>query len=333
MSFVNQLPVVDYVSQIHDALSRSNSAWIDISQLLARAADEYGEDSKSFKEIIKSIKFSRSTISKLLAIAKSERLKQYKEKLSSVTSWATLYAIASLDEQQFKSLREKYKFDHISAVPPVITVADVSRVKHSVGKNADGKMRLYATIKINDAAVKARLVNEEMLEKVNKLLRELSLESSFIQVEISSMLDEEEKRFHTKLDERMKTIHLDLAKRAIAAVLSRHIKSPYEKQTDFEKRVLGDTSEDLKNAVVHFPEDTLGRLEFEYDPVAVYTQAYDEIEASEERFHERAKAFAAKQFRAAASGSAEKNALLKVEAMRDARESDEEEEFLFATAA
>jgi hypothetical protein len=130
----------------------ANTAWVEIAQALKEAREMYGSDSDSYKMVLKETKFSKSTANKLIAIASSKRLVTYQEKLSAVTSWATLYAIHALSDEKFESLKDTYKLDDPKKIPPFITLNNVTSLLKS--KTESSPYKVFARIEIDGSTPK-----------------------------------------------------------------------------------------------------------------------------------------------------------------------------------
>ena len=111
----NQKSVQEFTTYILERIQASNKNWWEIAQAFSEAREMYGFESDSFKKLCTETKFSKSKASKLATIAMSERLKMYAAKLLAVHSWGTLYAITTLNDQQFQDLKQKLRLDDLFA--------------------------------------------------------------------------------------------------------------------------------------------------------------------------------------------------------------------------
>ena len=96
----NTKSVNDFIGYIRERLAQSTTSWREIAEAFAEAKEMFGGESDSFRNLCKETNFSKSTAHKLAAIASSERLAKYREKLSVVHSWGTLYAITVADGRE-----------------------------------------------------------------------------------------------------------------------------------------------------------------------------------------------------------------------------------------
>lgn len=62
----------EFIERIASELEAVNRSWSRIGSALSEAEEIFGYDSDAFKQILKATKFSRSTATKLLKIARSE---------------------------------------------------------------------------------------------------------------------------------------------------------------------------------------------------------------------------------------------------------------------
>jgi len=187
----NTKSVNDFISYIRERLAQSTTAWREIAEAFAEARQIFGGESDKFRNLCKETRFSKSTAHKLAAIASSERLAKYREKLSVVHSWGTLYAITSLTDEKFKVLCERYKLDDPSASRPTLTQSLVEAVRKE--KPEKSSLRVYATIYVDVEAMKAGLVEgdhiatlEETLDTLQKTLPYLKITKSGVEERVES---------------------------------------------------------------------------------------------------------------------------------------------------
>ena len=159
----NTKSVNDFIGYIRERLARSTTSWREIAEAFAEAKEMFGGESDSFRNLCKETNFSKSTAHKLAAIASSERLAKYREKLSVVHSWGTLYAITALTDEKFKVLCERYNLDDPSASRPILTQSLVEAVRKE--KTEKSSLRVYATIYVDVDAMKADLFDGDHIAK------------------------------------------------------------------------------------------------------------------------------------------------------------------------
>ena len=176
----NTKSVNDFISYIVDRLERSATAWREIAEAFAEAKEMFGGESDLFHNLCKETNFSKSTAHKLAAIASSERLAKYREKLSAVHSWGTLYAITSLTDENFKVLCERYKLDDPSASRPILTQSMVEAVRKE--KTEKSSLKVYATIYVDVQAMKAGLFDGDHIARLEETLDTLQKTLPYIKI-------------------------------------------------------------------------------------------------------------------------------------------------------
>ena len=163
----NTKSVNDFIGYIRERLAQSTTSWREIAEAFAEAKEMFGGESDSFRNLCKETNFSKSTAHKLAAIASSERLAKYREKLSVVHSWGTLYAITALTDEKFKVLCERYNLDDPSASRPILTQSLVEAVRKE--KTEKSSLRVYATIYVDVDAMKADLFDGDHIASLRSL--------------------------------------------------------------------------------------------------------------------------------------------------------------------
>jgi hypothetical protein len=187
----NTKSVNDYIGYIRERLAQSTTAWREIAEAFAEAKEVFGGESDAFRNLCKETSFSRSTAHKLAAIASSERLVKYRDKLSAVHSWGTLYAVTALTDEKFAVLREQFKLDDPSASRPTLTQSLVEAVRKEATEKSS--LRVYATIYVDVDAMKAGLVEgdhiatlEETLDTLQKTLPYIKITKSGVEERVES---------------------------------------------------------------------------------------------------------------------------------------------------
>jgi len=271
----NAKPVEEFVSYIRTRLETVNKSWLEIAEAFAEAQEMYGTGSKNFKSLCELTRFSSSTISKLIAIVKSERLKKYAVQLSSVQSWGTLYAIASLTEEHFETLKEKFKLDDKKTIAPFISQSDVESLKKA--PKVSSLFKGYAVIQVDDEAVKGGLLTGDEFNQLQDLLEKLERMSSYIAVK--KLVNEEKEelsrlnRIEHKVQQNIRRTYLE----GINATLSRHIKRKDEKKYEFELRIFGKNLNELMLDLKSDANEAFAYLGLEYDMAAFYKKAEADV--------------------------------------------------------
>jgi len=255
----------------------ANTAWVEIAQALKEAREMYGSDSDSYKMVLKETKFSKSTANKLIAIASSKRLVIYQEKLSAVTSWATLYAIHALSDEKFESLKDTYKLDDPKKIPPFITLNNVTSLLKS--KTESSPYKVFARIEIDEDALRGDLIDGAHLASLEEIL--IKIETCFPYVKlIRSGLDEKvNSEFFNKVNNKKEILSRKLFHDAINGRLNKRKKAKTEKQEEYETLMLGMSRAELHSMFSNDPKDAFDYLGYEYDEQRLYDQAIADVNA------------------------------------------------------
>ena len=209
----NTKSVNDFIGYIRERLARSTTSWREIAEAFAEAKEMFGGESDSFRSLCKETNFSKSTAHKLAAIASSERLAKYREKLSVVHSWGTLYAITALTDEKFKVLCERYNLDDPSASRPILTQSLVEAVRKE--KTEKSSLRVYATIYVDVDAMKADLFDGDHIAKLEESLDTLQKTLPYVKITKSGV----EERVESAYIDRLQRKKVELAREAFAKEL------------------------------------------------------------------------------------------------------------------
>lgn len=270
----NEKSVQDFVTVIRSSLQDSNKAWWKIALAFAEAKDMYGFTSHKFETLCKSTKFSTSTASKLIAIANSDRLKKYAEKLSAVQSWGTLYAIVSLTQENFDKLKAIYKLDDKSSGPVFLTQTNVDSIRRV--KTDNPVFKNYAIIKVDEDALKGELLTPNDLEKLWSLINEIESITSYIQVSRTEIDEKEASKHLLRVENKATQITRNRFYQAITSTLIRHKKLKGEKVEAFERRCLPMSRVELKQVFDNNPKEAFDLLGAEFDQQSIYKEAESE---------------------------------------------------------
>ena len=281
----NLKPIPVYVEEIRQHLSNSTDCWRAIASAFAEAKEMYGGDSDSFRQLYKETGFSKSTAYKLANIMESERLQQYREKLSSVSSWGTLYAIASLSDEKFAVLCEKYGLNDPDKEPPFLTQSMISAVRKE--KREAKKMKVFATIYVDEEAMKAGLFDGEHVEDLNSVLDELRKTLPHMKITYSGVDEKVESKFFQDVQHKRKELARKAFSQGLKALWSRHTKFRGEKKADYELRVVGETTQSLWNLFNDVEVDAFDLINAEYDPVDLQQKAIDEVTKKKDKLAEQ----------------------------------------------
>lgn len=274
----NTKSVTDFVHYIRERLERSATAWREIAQAFAEAKDMYGGDSKLFKELCQETSFSKSSAHKLAAIASSERLRQYSDKLSLVHSWGTLYAISALAEEKFRLLCEKYRLDDPNAVAPCLTQAMVEAVRKGTPERTS--LRVYATVYVDEDAMKAGLLEGEHLASLEDALDTLQKTLPYVKITRTGIDEKVESDYLDRVQRKV----VELARKEFAKELTalgkrlKKTKPRYMSEKDHFSKSMGINRQELWEMFETNPKEAFGYLGGkEYDEAALYDRAMDEV--------------------------------------------------------
>ena len=271
----NMKPVEEFVSYIRNRVQGANRNWIEIAQAFAEAEEMYGTASERFKQLREQTDFSRSKITKLLAIVSSERLKKYAVQLSSVQSWGTLYAIESLTDEQFNKLKEQYKFDNLLTVAPFISQTNVDKIRKGAVERS--LFRGYVTIQVDEEAVKGGLLSGAEFEELERLLAKVEQVSSYVKMKRSDVDEKEQVSWLNRVSEKVKQVVRRHYLEAINATLERHKKQKGEAQLSFEARCLGRSKSELMGDLQADAEEAFKWIGAHYDVATFYNEAEDDV--------------------------------------------------------
>ena len=90
----NSKTVPEYVESINEHLTNATESWLRVAREFTDAKTALSKS--DFKELLKQTRFTSSTISKLIKIATSERVKKYEPKLALIDAWSTMHEITKL---------------------------------------------------------------------------------------------------------------------------------------------------------------------------------------------------------------------------------------------
>ena len=234
----------------------------------------FGGESDLFHNLCKETSFSKSTAHKLAAIASSERLAKYREKLSVVHSWGTLYAITSLTEEKFKVLCERYNLDDPSASRPILTQSMVEAVRKE--ETEKSSLRVYATIYVDVQAMKAGLFDGDHIARLEEALDTLQKTLPYVKITKSGV----EERVESAYIERLQRKADELARQDFAKELQAIDKRLESKRHKWESkkvcfsRAMCSSREELWEMFKNDRKEAFGYLGGdEYDEAYLYDRA------------------------------------------------------------
>jgi hypothetical protein len=288
MNIENTTPASDFIERIKRALKKSTIAWRDISDAFSESEKQYGTGSSEFKSILKATGFSLSTASKLIKIARCERLKNDVAKFETVESWTTLYEIASLPDEKYQSL--------VQELPDggVVTVASVRKRKK---QNDEGdSYRTAFTIRIDENALKASLFDGSHYEALHNLLTQLESTLPYVRVDSAELYEKHdgfEMAQRQRLANRIWKNHADRAIRN-AQESNIHWRSfnRLKKKFPMMKPLPVGPWSDEQEAYLAFNEDKKAFFEaigYEVEEQSVWQEADEQLAQRQRKFAEKSK--------------------------------------------
>jgi hypothetical protein len=281
----NQKTVTEFADYIRTCYQSINKNWLQIAEAFAEAKEMFGSGSSSFKQLAKTTRFSESSISKLISVVNSKRLKEYAVQFSSVQSWPTLYAISTLNEDQFELFKKHFSIDENPDTAPFITQSDVNRFRKE--QTEKSLFRGYAVVQVDDEAVKGGLLSGDEYSTLQQLLEKMETLSSYVAIKRLGNDEKEELSRLNRLENKVRQIARRLLMETINARLAKYKKHKGEKQGFYEARVLGRNREELMNDFQVDEAEVFAFLGIEYDLGKFYKEAEAEMLNAEVKLTDR----------------------------------------------
>jgi hypothetical protein len=155
-----------YVSEINAQLASISVArpWLTVSKSLLEA--QRNLTPTEFRSLIKTLKFSKSRVSKLLTIASNQRLETFRDKLERVDAYTTLYEITTLEDADFQNFHAEFLS---SASAKYIERSDVTKMKSkSKSTMPSSALLTFVTIKLDPTTVAVSFA-KKLIEAVTLL--------------------------------------------------------------------------------------------------------------------------------------------------------------------
>ncbi len=270
----------EFIECIAAELRAITKSWNRIGSTLSEAEEVFGYDSDAFKQILKAAKFSRGTATKLVKIARSERLQKHSEIFEKCQAWTTLYEITTLSDEQFSDLLG------LVVEGEIVTYGMVRKVK-GTPKKADA-YKVAFTVRIDENALKGGLVDGAEFERLLDLIAQIQDTVPFIRVDSVDRFDEEGSHYVRALQkeyDRLMRGHLALAIKKYKRN-SPEWKSYKRNRGGHHPSIANFGSEDeVRLAFDERPAEVLGILGYdEFDQAATYSEAQIAVERKNEKF-------------------------------------------------
>ena len=197
----NSKTVPEYVESINEHLTNATESWLRVAREFADAKTALSKS--DFKELLKQTRFTSSTISKLIKIATSERVKKYEPKLALIDAWSTMHEITKLDDEQFKQFAAKYLS---SDEPQYFKRSDVERMKRDPSAKPERKFDLAASIRVNLDAIDNSETLQPILSEIQQFVDSMS-QNKLVSID---MIDIEDKVFKRVTEANEKLLNREL---------------------------------------------------------------------------------------------------------------------------
>jgi hypothetical protein len=189
----NEILIDQYVIDIKSELGTSTSAWKRIAEIFAAAQEQFGRKSKAMSELAKKTEFSTSKIDKLVAIAKSKRLKSESNFFSEVTTWTVLYEVTTLTDDQYQILLSKLTAGETLSL----------RLITSIRKPKDetpNPFQQFATIQLDMNAVRAGLIDQDEYETLVQAIQMIADRVPYVKVTVNDLIEKNDEKRTTELE-------------------------------------------------------------------------------------------------------------------------------------
>lgn len=259
----NETAVDTYVDRIKQHLSDATFAWRQISEILAAAADEFGLDSDRMKSLRKKTKFSKSKVSKLIAIATNKRLRDHYATFQSTEAWTVLYEITKLTDDEFTKLIDSLDDDQI------VTQADVNSAKTKIVAEVDPYKTVF-NIQIDVNAIKCGIFTGDDYEELREAIETIQNTLNHVRVTETNQFENDAARFCAEIEREFDRLTREEFNEA---------KKRYKKQAK-DKSMMGIYSEDELNFLMHNKEyeTAFGALgSDQFDQTRLYNEAIKKV--------------------------------------------------------
>ena len=125
VQIVEEKTVAHYIRRLTPLIETHDRSALAIARELDDA--ERSLSKKDYRALLVYFRLSYSTACKRVKVGRSERIKQYEDKLVCIDAWSTLHELTKLNEHQFDRFKAKYLSDD---EPKNFMRADVKRFKN-----------------------------------------------------------------------------------------------------------------------------------------------------------------------------------------------------------
>lgn len=189
----NEADVFEYAERIKKHLTDATAKWREIADILSAAADEFGFDSRRMQTLRKETKISKSKTSKLITIAKSDRLRDHRSVFEATNAWTVLYEVTKLTDTEFETLLNNVSEGH------VVTKNDVNSARAKIAKETD-PYRVAFRIQVDINAIRANIFSDRDYEKLREAVEVIEATVKNVRVVESNVFENEVIRFATDVE-------------------------------------------------------------------------------------------------------------------------------------
>ena len=285
----NTKDVEEYIEQIRGRIIAAANNWKEIAAAFAEAKEMYGFDSDTFKKLCKATKFSKSTASKLAIVATSERLKKHEKELAAVHSWTVLYAITTLNDDQFERLLKDRinKVTDFGKTAEIITMGMVKAARQTITEHS--AMRVYARVMVDVEAIRAQLMDGDSIAALEAALKDIQINGQYVKVEMANVMERENDIYLSALNQAFKIERRSAFIEEINKSLDRRKKATHESKEQFEKRALGQSKASFIEDFEQDAEQAFMTLVGEYDASRLWDRAHERVSRNQKKVVERVK--------------------------------------------
>lgn len=171
----NMTTTIEFINIIKTELANSTKSWKTIAQAFSDAEDQFGYSSDTFKSIMNETKFNLATATKLVKIARSDRLKRHADAFGKVHAWTVLYAVTTLTDEQFDRLLASISDGS------VVTSSMVAKAK-ATPRQSDPYKTIF-NIRIDENALRGDLFDGEDYATLTSLIQEIEKLIPYIRID------------------------------------------------------------------------------------------------------------------------------------------------------
>ena len=285
----NTKNVEEFIEYIRVRIIAAAKNWKEVAKAFAEAKEMYGFESDAFKRLCKVTKFSKSKASKLATVATSERLKNYEKELAAVHSWTVLYAITTLNDEQFERLlKDRDNTVENTGDAAIISMAMVSAARN--GKSERSSMRVYAKVCVDIDAIRGRLMDGDSIAALEKAIRDIQVSVPYVKIEKSHIEEKAENAYLRSLQDAFECEQRKAFGEAVDKKLLERKKMTHESKEQHEKRVLGQSRASVMQQFVGNEEESFQMITGDYDESELWGRAQDRVNKELEGVVKRVKA-------------------------------------------